>query len=240
VVPIVVLTDAFYRRQRWHAAVLTAFTGVVVTFAHQDIVRSIFPHRRLIGPLPMPISRARLEWLEDARAAREVPAVPRVQFIGSVYPPRDAFLDVVVSRLAERDITMHVNRDKAATSNETYWRTLVDADVVVTTTVQGPSRPTMDWIWVQQAVFRYAESTAAGAALIAGPVDGGFWAFEDGVDFLEFQSVPEAVEQITRLAGDDRLRERIAHRGHETSRRLILEQAFWRAIDQELGDPVST
>ena len=238
--PIVVLTDAFYRRQRWHAAVLTAFNGVVVTFAHEDIVRSIFPHRRIIGPLPMPISKARLVWLEQERAKREAPALPRVQFIGSVYPPRDTFLDVVGAQLAERGITLHVNREKAATSNETYWRTLIDADIVLTTTLQGPSRPNMDWIWVQQAVFRYAESTAAGAALVAGPVDGGFWAFQDGEDFLEFQSVPEAIDAVTRLATDAELRHRIARHGHDTSRTLIIEQAFWRAIDHALGSPTST
>lgn len=236
ITPVVVLTDAFYRRQRWQAAVLTAFTGVVVTFAHQDIVRSIFPHRRIIGPLPMPISRARLTWLELERAARPAPTVLRVQFIGSVYPPRDAFLDVVGARLAEHGITLHVNRDKSATSNEAYWRTLIDADIVLTTTLQGPSRPYMDWIWVQQAVFRYAESTAAGAALVAGPVDGGFWAYSKGEDFLEFQSVSEAVDHVTSLVDDEQLRSRIAEHGHETARTLIVEQAFWRAIDQALGE----
>ena len=240
ITPVVVLTDAFYRRQRWQAAVLTAFSGVVVTFAHQDIVRPIFPHRRIIGPLPMPISQARLTWLEQERAARPAPTVRRVQFIGSVYPPRDAFLDVVGARLAERGITLHVNRDKSATSNEVYWRTLIDADIVLTTTLQGPSRPYMDWIWVQQAVFRYAESTAAGAALVAGPVDGGFWAFSKGVDFLEFQSVPEAVDNVTRLVTDEAMRVRIAQHGHTTARTLIVEQAFWRAIDQALAGGFSS
>lgn len=240
VTPIVVLTDAFYRRQRWYAAVLTAFSGVVVTFAHVSIVRPIFPHRRIIGPLPMPISQARLTWLEAERSARPVPDEPRVQFIGSVYPPRDLFLDVVGARLAARDITLQVNRDKSATSNEAYWRTLVDADIVLTTTLQGPSRPYMDWIWVQQAVFRYAECTAAGAALVAGPVDGGFGAFKDGEDFLEFQSVSEAVDQVTMLFFNDEMRARIAHQGHATAQTLIAQQVFWRAIDQSLGEPVST
>lgn len=232
--PIVVLTDAFYRRQRWYAAVLTAFSGVVVTFAHVSIVRPIFPHHRIIGPLPMPISQARLTWLEGERLARPIPDVPRVQFIGSVYPPRDRFLEVVGARLAERGIALHVNRDKSATSNEAYWRTLVDADIVLTTTLQGPSRPYMDWIWVQQAVFRYAESTAAGAALVAGPVDGGSWAFTNGEDFLEFRSVPEAVDQVTLLVADDELRTGIAHQGHTTAHTLITQQVFWRSIEEAL------
>ena len=86
--PVVVLTDAFYRRQRWHAACLTAFSGVVLTFAPVSVLRPIFPHRRLIGPLPMPISVARLAWLE-AQAAATAHTGDVVQFIGHVYSPRE-------------------------------------------------------------------------------------------------------------------------------------------------------
>jgi len=235
ITPIVVLTDAFYRRQRWHAAVLTAFRGVVVTFANDRIVAPIFPHARIIGPLPMPISQGRLAWLVEQRQARVESGEPRVQFIGSVYPPRDRFLEEVGSQLHERGITLHVNRDKSATSNEVYWMTLVNADIVVTTTVQGPPRPYMDWIWVQQAVFRYAESTAAYAALVAGPVDGGFDYFRNGIDFLQFQSVREAVDSVVELVESPSRRKEIAETGFATSSRLILEHEFWRRIDHALG-----
>lgn len=234
ITPIVVLTDAFYRRQRWHAAVLTAFNGVVVTFANENLVRSIFPHRRIIGPLPMPISVTRLHWLERERELRTTPPEPRVQFIGSVYPPRDEFLTIVGDRLGEFGVRLHVNRDKGGTSNEDYWRTLTDADIVITTTLQGPSRPHMDWIWIQQAVFRYAESTAAGAALVAGPVDGGFPYFQNGRDYLEFQGVDESVNRVMSMINDEDLRSQIASHGHETVTRIITEHAFWRAIDQAL------
>ena len=240
ITPIVVLTDAFYRRQRWHAAVLTAHSGVVVTFANRSIVGPIFPHKRIRGPLPMPISISRQQWLEAERAKRPNTRGVRVQFIGSVYPPRDRFLAVVGGLLKERGIEFWINGDKAGTSNEDYWRTLVDADVIVTTTMQGPPRPHMDWIWVQQAVFRYAESTAAGAALVAAPVDGGFPYFVKDQDFLEFHGVHEAVECVTRLVEDPQHRTALAEQGHATSRRLSTEFAFWEAIDQALGSPAST
>lgn len=240
ITPIVVLTDAFYRRQRWHAAVLTAHSGVVVTFASDRILRPIFPHKRIRGPLPMPISVSRQQWLETERSKRPQTPDIRVQFIGSVYPPRDRFLAVVGGMLKERGIELRINGDKAGTSNEDYWRTLVNADVIVTTTMQGPPRPYMDWIWVQQAVFRYAESTAAGAALVAAPVDGGFPHFVKDQDFLEFHGVHEAVECIARLVEDPQLRTALAEHGHATSRRLSTEFAFWKAIDQALASPVST
>lgn len=240
ITPIVVLTDAFYRRQRWHAAVLTAHSGVVVTFANRSIVRPIFPHSRLLGPLPMPISVSRQDWLEEERAGRQQSSAVRVQFIGSVYPPRDRFLAVVGDLLKERGIDLLINADKAGTSNEDYWRTLVTADIIVTTTMQGPPRPYMDWIWVQQAVFRYAESTAAGAALVAAPVDGGFPYFAKDRDFLEFRSVHEAVDSVTLLVEDSQRRRSLAEHGHATSRRLSTEFAFWEAIDQALESPAST
>jgi hypothetical protein len=232
--PVVVLTDAFYRRQRWQAAVLTAHSGVVLTFAPTRVLRPIFPHRRIVGPLPMPISQSRLAWLEEVCAQTPKDGTV-VQFIGNVYPPRSDFLDLVGERLAERGITLSVNGDKWGTSNEAYWRTLATADVVVTTCMQGPSRPFMDWIWVQQLVFRYNETLAAGAALVASQVEGSGRFFAAGTDFLEFVSVDEAVEAITSLVQDPTLRARVAGSGHATAAGLIRTQAFWRAADEVLG-----
>ena len=232
--PVVILTDAFYRRQRWQAACLTSFTGTVLTFAPVTVLAPLFPHRRIIGPLPMPISESRLAWLESVRS-EAVAGEGGVHFIGHVYPPRSDFLDAVGERLAARGITLSVNGDKWGTSNEAYWRTLASADVVVTTCMQGPDRPFMDWIWQQQLVFRYNESLAAGAALVAARVDGSGRFFEAGVDFLEFVSVDEAVEAVTSLMRDPDLRNRLARRGHATSAALIRTSAFWSIADDMLG-----
>ncbi len=232
-VPVVILTDAFHRRQRWHAAVLTAHAGVVLTFAPTRVLAPIFPHRRIVGPLPMPISRDRLTWLEQV-AAETSKDGSLVQFIGHVYPPRSDFLDAVGDRLAARGITLTVNGDKWGTSNEAYWRTLAAADVVVTTCMQGPSRPFMDWIWVQQLVFRYNETLAAGAALVAARVEGSDRFFAAGSDFCEFVSVDEAVDRIVELVRDRDLRRRIADAGHATSAALISGSAFWTAADEVL------
>ena len=231
--PVVILTDAFYRRQRWQSAVLTAHGGVVLTFAPTRVLRPIFPHGRVVGPLPMPISQARLDWLENVAVAAPKDGTV-VQFIGHVYPPRSDFLDAVGERLATGGITLAVNGDKWGTSNEAYWRTLAAADVVVTTCMQGPSRPFMDWIWVQQLVFRYHETLAAGAALVASHVDESERYFRARQDFLEFVSVDEAVEAVTSLVRDHALRERVAGTGHATAVELIRTQAFWRAADEAL------
>ena len=233
--PVVVLTDAFYRRHRWQSAVLTTFHGCVVTFAHTDIVGRIFPHQRICGPLFMPISQSRLRSLEVAKEQYVDSRDPQdplvIQFIGSMYSPRDQFLDVVKSRLSESGITLVINADKAGTSNDDYWRVLVESDVILTTTLQGPTRNFMDWIWVRQAVFRYAETMAAGTALVAQRVDGGFPYFSGDEDYLEFEGVDQAVEALTSLAKDQEFRRRIAHGGHDTVRRYIATNEFWRAVN---------
>lgn len=234
ITPVVILTDAFYRRQRWHAATLTAFRGVVVTYASAEIVRPIFPHSRLIGPMIMPVSRARLDWLE-AYAAGLDKRGDVVQFIGHVYSPRKEFLDLVAQRLAPSGVTLRVNGDKWGTSNDDYWRTLADADVIVTTTLQGPDRPFMDWIWVQQAVFRFIETMAAGGALVASEVPGITRFFAPGQDFLQFVSVDEAVAEIDRLVHDQQFRRATTEAGHDKAVALIRSDAFWTIIDAGLG-----
>lgn len=231
--PIVILTDAFYRRQRWQAACLTAFRGVVLTFAPRRIVRPIFPHSRIIGPLPMPISRERLAWLEEV-AREPVEDAAMVQFIGHVYPPRSTFLDALSNRLAPAGIQVSVNGDKWGTSNDAYWRTLATAKIVVTTCMQGPDRPFMDWIWEQQLVFRYNETLAAGAALVAARVEGSDRFFEAGSDFFEFVSLDDAVDAIEALAADDGLRRRVAETGHATAAALIDQCTVWRVADDAL------
>ena len=234
ITPIVVLTDAFYRRHRWQAAVLTAFHGCVVTFAHTDIAGKIFPHNRILGPLFMPISRKRLAELELAKArftsTRGASTPLIIQFIGSMYSPRDQFLEVVQEKLAVNGIQLRINSDKAGTSNDDYWRALVESDIILTTTLQGPTRGFMDWIWVRQAVFRYAETMAAGTALVAQCVEGGFPYFTKDSDYLEFEGVDEAVAELTALVSDSDLRGRIAERGHATIAGYVQESIFWKDV----------
>ena len=228
--PIVILTDAFYRRQRWHAAVLTAWKGMVVTFADRNIVRTMFPHSRIRGPLIMPVSKARIE--EMTQRSRNTDAEPasgcRIVFVGNIYPPRSTFLELLDRELAEIDLTLTVDGDKSNRSNEDYWEALRSADIIVTTTMQGPDRNYIDWNWIRQAVHRYSETFAVGTAVVGAPVDGGFPPFTPGRDVLEFGSIREAAAAIATLANDRKLRDEIAAHGHRTYLRLIESGTFWR------------
>lgn len=228
--PIVILTDAFYRRQRWHAAVLTAWQGRVVTFACRSIVRPVFPHSRIDGPLIMPISRGRIDRMQQARPDDSVGRKERctVAFVGNVYPPRSTFLDLLADELAHRDLYLTVHGDKFNRSNEDYWEVLRSADIIVTTTMQGPDRNYIDWNWVRQAVHRFSETLAAGTAVVGAPVDGGFPPFVPGRDWMEFGSVRQAADVIEDLANDPDLRGRIAAQGHATYIGMVDSGSFWK------------
>lgn len=234
VTPVVVLADASLRRHRLQAAILTAVDGVVVTFMSVRLVAPMFPHRRIIGPLPMPVSGDRLDRLEAVRQEAG-PGAGSVAFIGSVYPPRAQFLDLLTDLLAKRGISLRVNADKYGTSNEDYWTVLATSDVIVTTTLQGMPRDALDWIWIQQMVFRYSEALSAGAVLVAPDVEGVDAWFRAGRDFVPFVSVQDAADAIAGLLGDPGLRDAIRASGHTAACDLVRTHAFWTAIDARLG-----
>ncbi len=235
VTPVVVLTDASLRRHRLQAAVLTAFSGVVVTFMSSSLVRPMFPHSRILGPMPMPVSASRLRWLDDVRSHVLPSAAPTVSFIGGAYPPRSVFLERLASALQGTGVELTIHANKYETSNDDYWRVLATSDVIITTTMQGMPRADMDRIWIQQLVFRFSEALSAGAVLVSSTVAGGDRFFVPGEDYAPFVSVAEARDVLVRLCEDSDFRERLRSHGHETAVQLAREHTYWRAIDQALG-----
>ena len=235
VTPVVVLTDASLRRHRLQAAVLTAYSGVVVTFMSSQIAAAMFPHRRIVGPMPMPVSAARLRWLEELRAQVPSGGTPTVSFIGGAYLPRSVFLDRLATALEGTGVEVAIHANKYETSNDDYWRVLATSDIIITTTMQGMPRADMDWIWIQQLVFRFSEALSAGAVLVSSTVVGGDRFFAPGSDFATFISVEDAREVLVKLTSDSRERENLRARGHATAERLALDHTYWRVIDQELG-----
>jgi NaMN:DMB phosphoribosyltransferase len=71
---------------------------------------------------------------------------------------------------------------------------------------------------------------AAGTALVAQCVEGGFPYFTKDSDYLEFEGVDQAVSELTALVSDPDLRSRIAESGHATIAGYVEEGVFWKDV----------
>ncbi len=241
VIPIGWLTDLPIRRWRLQVAIVTAVTGVTITLMNASQVAGMFPHRRLTGPSMMPLSEATLELLESLRSAHDEAAatdsLPRAIFSGSLYEPRTSSLIAIRDGLRANGLDLEIlSRELGGprVPNDTYWKRLTDADIVVTTADQvfGPG---IDETGLPHLIYRYTEALAAGALLIAPSVPAVERFFEPGKHFIPFDSTKTAVALIAYYLENHELRRRIARQGHARVAQLIRARACWLTIDAALG-----
>ncbi|MES3032819.1 MAG: glycosyltransferase [Gemmatimonadota bacterium] len=237
VIPIGWLTDLPIRRWRLQVAIATAASGVTVTLMAAAQVARVFPHRRLSGPVMMPLSEATLATLEARREqAREVSA-PRAVFTGSLYEPRTTALFAIRDGLRAQGLELEIlSRELGGprVPNEVYWHRLVDADIVVTTADQvfGDG---IDDTGLPHLIYRYSEALAAGALLIAPAVPAIERYFVPGEHFVHFDDPAHAVEVIAHYLANPDERRRIAHLGYTRLQHLVRARGCWLAIDAALG-----
>lgn len=235
VTPIVFLTDASCRNWRMQSAIISSWTGLVVTCISAKEVAGIFPHRRIIGPVLMPLSTKTLHELEAARRDRPPGGPVTVRFVGSAYSPRIEWLTELQRVLATRGIHLELNTSKSITSNSDYWNLLVETDILVTTTMQVDGLPNYDWTWKPQVLFRFAEGLAAGAALVATDVPGLRRHLTADRDFAAYTSLSQCAAIVEGLVVDQDVRERLARRGQVRIAELVNSGIFWSQVDAALG-----
>jgi len=237
VVPVVVVSDVHERLQRAKAFCITARRGAVVMMADPRVIRRHLPHRRVLGPQPMALSRATLEWLDSARP-RLWEQREGITFCGTMYEPRASRLRALALEL-ERDgrelaIKGRTSPRESRLPDRDYWNVLLASRVVVTTT--GPvAAADLDWPWLHQLVYRYLEATACGALLVAEPLPGGERYFTAGVHFIEFTEPEGTARRIAEALEEPSVGRSIAERGYLRARALIEEAHYWRSIDTFLG-----
>jgi Glycosyl transferases group 1 len=237
VVPVGWLTDLPIRRWRLQVAIATAASGVTATLMAAQQVARLFPHRRLSGPVLMPLSQATLEVLEARRALPREAGAPRAIFTGSLYEPRTAALFAIRDGLRSRGLDLEIlSRELGGprVPNEVYWERLADADIVVTTADQvfGDG---IDETGLPHLIYRYTEALAAGALLVAPAVPAIERFFVPGEHFVHFDDPAHAVEQLAYYLGNGEERERIARQGYDRVQHLIRARACWAAIDAALA-----
>ena len=239
VIPICALTDFPVKRWRLQTAVISARVGLVVSLMSPAVVGRLFPHRRIVGPMPFPLSRATLTRLRK-RKQQNIGSKHRLQdkvvFVGMLYEPRKTTIEAIQKGLASRGIPMQIigrMPDGSRISDDDYWDILCNARLIVSTSSQISGRHT-DFDGHNHFIYKFIEVTAAGTALAIEPVEASEHLLRPDVDYIAYSSVDEAVAKISQLwDGESRLNG-IAASGHLKASGIIDSFGFW---DQVLNSP---
>jgi glycosyltransferase involved in cell wall biosynthesis len=240
ITPISRMTDVHHRRWRAQTTLMSARVGIVTALMAPDRARSLAVHRRLVGPLPMPLSGRTYARLRQIRKEETV-RPGSVVFVGLLYHPRSEFLREVERLLGAAGVKLEMRVREAGgprISNDEYWRTLMRADVIISSSVmsQGPGRDRID---ESHLIYRFTEACAVGRPLVAQAVAGGDHVFKSGRDFFGCTDAASAVKVILNLLRNTEVRERVADAGATRAAQLVSSNYFWRTIDSSLGGVLS-
>lgn len=237
ITPIVFFTDMSYRRWRMKGALVSAISGIAICFVTPRLAWPILPHNRIYGPSLMPFSVETLNWVQhnnhnnfdDSLVTDKTAAY----FIGSLYEPRTTILNYIKKGLNERGFDLMImgrQLGAARKPDSVYWKTMIDAPIIFTTSDQLLS-PDFDWTWIPNLVYRYLEAISCGALLIAPIVPCIERYFEPGVHFIPFYSEEDAIDKIEYYLVHSEERKKIATEGTRKARALIESKIFWLHID---------
>jgi len=236
VTPICSLTDFPVRTWRLQCAMVSARRGVVTTLMPPRLVSHLFPHRRLIGPMPFPLSRATFDRLSDSRPQNRKGSERRAVFVGSLYEPRKSVIMALQALLQADGINLEiVGRAPGGhrISNDEYWRVIQGADLVISTSSQISGAHT-DFEGHNHFIYKFIEATAAGSALAIEPAPEIEKFFTPDVDYISYHSAEEGATKIRALWASPSGLEEIARRGYAKAKIIVETKYFWTAVDAEL------
>lgn len=237
VTPICSLTDFPVRTWRLQCAMVSARRGVVTTLMPPRLVSHLFPHRRLIGPMPFPLSKATFDRLSDSRPRNREGSKKRAVFVGSLYEPRRSVIMALQELLRVDGIELEIvgrAPDGRRVSNDEYWRIIQRANLVISTSSQISGSHT-DIEGHNHFIYKFIEATAAGSALAIEPAPGIEKFFTADVDYISYTSAEEGARKIRALWASPSRLEEIGRRGYEKAKVLVETQCFWTTVDAELG-----
>jgi len=237
VTPVCSLTDFPVRIWRLQCAIVSARRGVVTTLMSPNVVGQIFPHSRLIGPMPFPLSVATMRKLSKNQASEDGGLGEKSRhaiFVGSLYEPRKTTLLALKEALEQAGIELEIigrlPEGRRITNND-YWDLIQSAALVVSTSSQI-SGPHTDFAGHHHLIYRFVEATAAGSVLVIEPALGVERFFEPDIDFVSYTSVEEAASKIMKLWSSPSEILEMSRRGQAKAQKIVEEHFFWREIDR--------
>ncbi len=237
VIPICALTDLPVRAWRARTAMVSAKRGVVVSLMSPRDIMPIFPHKRIIGPIPMAFSCATLEKLIEMDNQLQNKFTDKsLVFTGSLYEPRTTLLREIQEGLEEKQIALEMKGRALGSQrfdDDDYWRRLASATMVITT-ANLCAQPGIDWPWTAHMIYRYLEVPAVGSVLVAQDVPSLRRYLLPDIHYIAYASPQEAISKIAYYWENPDLLEKIAIAGRERMRAIIRTNAYWLCIDTAL------
>ena len=237
IVPVCILTDLPVRSWRRQTSMVSAKRGVVISLMSPKDIHSIFPHSRIIGPLLMPFSKARLNYLSELSTKNRNSETTSCIFVGSLYEPRTTILKEISEGLNKKGITLEIKGRELGTkkpSEDQYWTRLMDASIVITTADQIESKDS-DWTWIPHLIYRYLEVPIAGSLLVAQEVPSLSRYFSPGIHYVKYDSINDAIEKITYYMENKEEMDQITKCGFEKATNIVKSNLYWVVIDNALG-----
>lgn len=235
ITPICALTDFPVKRWRLQTAIVSARSGVVTSLMSPSVVRTVFPHRRIIGPMPFPLSVATLKLLQEKKSKstpQQSGLGDKVVFVGMLYEPRKSTIEAIQQGLARRGVPMEIigrMPDGSRIPDDEYWNIVSTARLVVCTSSQISGRHT-DFNGHNHFIYRFIEVTAAGTALAIEPVEDSEHLLRPDVDYIAYSSAEEAVEKIAGAWESPSRIDWLAERGLAQTSKMIGSSLFWRSV----------
>lgn len=241
ITPICALTDFPVLRWRLQTALVSARRGVVTSLMSPLIIGPYFPHSRIIGPMPFPLSTKTLKDLKIRRVSTtsaKKSSPTDVVFVGLLYEPRKSTIETIQAGLMERGIAMKIIGRSAngnRISTDDYWDVLSRAKIVVATSSQISGKHT-DFDGHNHLVYKFIEVTAAGALLAIEPVPVAEEILVPNADFLAFNSAGDAVEKISGILKTPEKLKNVAESGHRKASQLIQQHYYWQKVFEYVDD----
>lgn len=237
ITPICILSDFSVRIWRAQCAVVSAKTGIVISFMSPRKGYPIFPHGRLVAPSLMPLSEATMEFLDELSKKQIETKPPTAVFVGSLYEPRTSILREIREGLEAKGFTLEIKGHDLGTcksSDFEYWSRLINAALIVTTAAPITTSG-MDWAWFPHLVGRYTEVIACGTLLVAPEIPGIQRFLTPGKHFVSYTSPANAIDVIYYYLVNEVERKKIAQQGRSRIQALVSARSYWTNIDVALG-----
>jgi len=239
VTPICALTDFPVKRWRLQAATVSARSGVVTSLMSPSVMGKLFPHERIVGPMPFPLSVATLKRLQQRKRSNKPNNQHRLRdkavFVGMLYEPRKTTIEAIQQGLADRGIPMEIigrMPDGSRISDDEYWDIISNARLIVSNSSQIAGKHT-DFNGHNHFIYKFIEVTAAGTALAIEPVESSEHLLRPDVHYIAYSSVDEAVAKIASTWDSPSSLDLLARKGLEQTTALIHNAVFWRTVLSE-------